>query len=383
MAGDPRSDLKRFEEEIDLEVAFNEFDDELFEYNERNLNNSEEKGPKDSKQGEYKDDMFANDACHHQNETIKKHSVTNENHTGGMPIVGTSEEGEVLSSSDDEGEEKMDFDEDLDEKPVTKSNFTLGDEGTIAKTIFKFLPPDSTEGEGSKMGSKAQELTKGTVASIDEAEREMLSMESDNSMDDQSWKRHKRARMEVETQEHSVERKRDGKDGGRNKTRGGKKKRKRPVGNHYGRGQHQRRHHQEEPELGNLFKPLKVTSEDSEEVVAKEIASKLNEAKTNLIQRVVKCIGCEKALKLFRDTKEVQMHGGMWTKDNQRRRTSGGVFLTILKDRYVTKEQNKWIFAVENEINKKKAKEQQQRLKEVQRKDIEDLKMKLKQRDQD
>ena len=45
----------------------------------------------------------------------------------------------------------------------------------------------------------------------------------------------------------------------------------------------------------------------------------LQQAKTNLIQRVVKCIGCEKALKLFRDTKEVQMHGGMWTKDNQRR----------------------------------------------------------------
>lgn len=72
-------------------------------------------------------------------------------------------------------------------------------------------------------------------------------------------------------------------DGGRNKTRGGKKKRKRPVGNHFDRGQHQRRHHQEEPELGNLFKPLKVTSEDSEEVVAKEIAWKLNEVSSKTV----------------------------------------------------------------------------------------------------
>lgn len=47
----------------------------------------------------------------------------------------------------------------------------------------------------------------------------------------------------------------------------------------------------------------------------------LRQTKTNLIQRVVSCIGCEKALKLFRDTKEVQLHGGMWTKDNQRRYT--------------------------------------------------------------
>lgn len=57
--------------------------------------------------------------------------------------------------------------------------------------------------------------------------------------------------------------------------------------------------------------------------------------------------------------------------------------MAILKDRYVSKEQNKWIFAVENEINKKKAKEQQQRLKEVQRKDIEDLRMILKRKDQE
>ena len=63
------------------------------------------------------------------------------------------------------------------------------------------------------------------------------------------------------------------------------------------------------------------------------------------------------------------------------RRTSGGIFLTLLKNRYVTKEQNKWIFAVENELMKKKAKEQQQRMKELRQKEVTDLRLKLKEKD--
>ena len=38
-----------------------------------------------------------------------------------------------------------------------------------------------------------------------------------------------------------------------------------------------------------------------------------------LIERVVTCIGCEKAIKLFKDTQEVERHGGMRTKDGDRR----------------------------------------------------------------
>jgi len=63
------------------------------------------------------------------------------------------------------------------------------------------------------------------------------------------------------------------------------------------------------------------------------------------------------------------------------RRTSGGVFLALLKNRYVTKEQSKWIFAVENELMKKKAKEQQQRMKERHKKEVTDLRLKLKQQE--
>ena len=65
------------------------------------------------------------------------------------------------------------------------------------------------------------------------------------------------------------------------------------------------------------------------------------------------------------------------------RRTSGGVFLSLLKHRYVTKEQSKWIFAIENEISKKKAKEEQQRMTEFKKKPVSDLRLKLKERDKE
>ena len=63
------------------------------------------------------------------------------------------------------------------------------------------------------------------------------------------------------------------------------------------------------------------------------------------------------------------------------RRTSGGVFLVLLKHKYVTKEQSKWIFAVENELFKKKAKQEQQRMKELHKRNVADLRLKLKERD--
>ena len=74
------------------------------------------------------------------------------------------------------------------------------------------------------------------------------------------------------------------------KRRRGKKKWKRPVGNHYDGGRHHRSDTQEDPKLGNLFKPLKVTAEDSEEVVAKEIAWKLNEVSIVVVNDSVSAV---------------------------------------------------------------------------------------------
>ena len=61
------------------------------------------------------------------------------------------------------------------------------------------------------------------------------------------------------------------------KKRGGRKKRKRPLRDRPTEGQRCRNNNQREPKIGKLFEPLKVTSDDSEEAVAKELAEKLNE----------------------------------------------------------------------------------------------------------
>lgn len=68
-------------------------------------------------------------------------------------------------------------------------------------------------------------------------------------------------------------------DSGTVKKRGGRKKRKKPLRNHHDEEQRRRNNNQREPKIGKLFEPLEVTSDDSEEAVAKELAEKLNEVR--------------------------------------------------------------------------------------------------------
>lgn len=68
-------------------------------------------------------------------------------------------------------------------------------------------------------------------------------------------------------------------DGDRVNRRGGKKKRKRPLRDRHDEGQRHRSNNQRESEIVKLFEPLKVTLDDPEEAVAKEIAEKLNEVR--------------------------------------------------------------------------------------------------------
>ena len=218
---DDQADQERFEAEIDLGVSFNEFDDELSELSERNGDDTDKTNQKDMKRqnvGTANDPMFLDDTCKLlvQNETVKTHRVTNGNYTENVPSVAKTEEGEVPSSSDDEDGEKMDFDEELvvDLNTVSQETAKSAEsnaEETKEIATFKFLPPGSAMEECSKTDTTEEELMSDTAKSIDEAEREILSMESDNSMDDQSWKRHKRARLEQDSQGSSVERKKDGK----------------------------------------------------------------------------------------------------------------------------------------------------------------------------
>ncbi|GFS92818.1 hypothetical protein NPIL_6141, partial [Nephila pilipes] len=47
--------------------------------------------------------------------------------------------------------------------------------------------------------------------------------------------------------------------------------------------------------------------------------------------RVVKFIGIEKAMQLLKMTEDIEENGGMMIKNQQRRRTPGGVFFQLLK----------------------------------------------------
>jgi len=75
------------------------------------------------------------------------------------------------------------------------------------------------------------------------------------------------------------------------KKRGGRKKRKRPLHDRPTEEQRCRNYNQRKPKTGKLFEPLKVTSDDSEEAVANEIAEKLNEVRLAIF---VCCVdGCQ------------------------------------------------------------------------------------------
>lgn len=80
----------------------------------------------------------------------------------------------------------------------------------------------------------------------------------------------------------------------------------------------------------NLF-DLNVTVENTNEEVACDIANKLCEEKDDLIMKVVEVLGKEKAIEIFKETKNIEEDGGMMVLNNSRRRTPGGVFLLLVK----------------------------------------------------
>ncbi|XP_028394090.1 uncharacterized protein LOC114518314 [Dendronephthya gigantea] len=99
------------------------------------------------------------------------------------------------------------------------------------------------------------------------------------------------------------------------------------------------------PSMKTLCKQLRVRWHDNPVKIGKEIAERLEEHKFALIIETVKVIGGKKVLELFKETKRIQLSGGMKTCNGSRRRTSGGVFFTLLKSsNYATDEQIKEIF---------------------------------------
>ncbi len=83
--------------------------------------------------------------------------------------------------------------------------------------------------------------------------------------------------------------------------------------------------------------------QDELQAVTERLARALNEEKPDLIRRVIEERGVQFAEDLFAETLRVEESGGLLTKDEKRRRTPGGVFLYLAKER-MTEEERQRVF---------------------------------------
>lgn len=84
-----------------------------------------------------------------------------------------------------------------------------------------------------------------------------------------------------------------------------------------------------------------------------EIAQALAESRLDLVNAVVVTLGLERAQAFLQQALAVETAGGMFTKNDERRRTPGGVFFQLIKEQ-ITKEERKAIFQQEQKKKKKK-----------------------------
>ena len=202
-------DQERFEAEIDLDVSFNEFDEEVSDFNEGNCDPNVEAVVTNDKETNTKQHSsittFTNDTCELAKDAIP--NISSENCTDNENNLVNIEDGEISISSDDEDDEKMDFDQGVDLNPVHDQTATKSTEPSKETTTDNstFLPPSSVVANLSKSEPLNEMFLSDIAKYVDETESANVSMESDNSMDDQSWKRHKRAKLEHGCQETGQE----------------------------------------------------------------------------------------------------------------------------------------------------------------------------------
>ncbi|CAL1282572.1 unnamed protein product [Larinioides sclopetarius] len=108
-----------------------------------------------------------------------------------------------------------------------------------------------------------------------------------------------------------------------------------------------------------------VHLDSAELAAARKIIKVLSEPKRHLIYRVVKFIGVEKAMELMKMTEDIEENGGMMIKNQQRRRTPGGVYFQLLKvDKHIEKSAIDKIFEGEmTSFDRKKFFEEKRKMK--------------------
>ena len=75
-------------------------------------------------------------------------------------------------------------------------------------------------------------------------------------------------------------------------------------------------------------------------LTADTLAEALQEPKKALLAKVLKTIGQERCAEVFADTLQIESNGGMLVKAGDRRRTPGGVFFELVKERCSGKERH-------------------------------------------
>ena len=68
-------------------------------------------------------------------------------------------------------------------------------------------------------------------------------------------------------------------------------------------------------------------------VTARELAAVLHEPQRQMIARALKVLGPERCIELLADALTIEHQGGMWLKDDSRKRTLGGIFLQLCRER--------------------------------------------------
>ncbi|KAL7045714.1 hypothetical protein ACKWTF_002311 [Chironomus riparius] len=93
-------------------------------------------------------------------------------------------------------------------------------------------------------------------------------------------------------------------------------------------------------------KHLPDLTDDVKDVdLAADIAFKLDEQNIELVQKVISTVGQDECVKFYKKTQKIERNGGLLTFNKHRRRTSGGIFLFLIKtSNEVTDAQKKKIF---------------------------------------
>ena len=101
---------------------------------------------------------------------------------------------------------------------------------------------------------------------------------------------------------------------------------------------------QKKPKERNLIE-IEDISDMSDEEFGNHVAEALYESKPDIIIKVINVVGRKAALEIYNETREKEREGGMMVLNGMRRRTSGGVYIQLLKQRKdITPEQIDQIF---------------------------------------